>query len=96
MPDATTDSNKPTTTTGARMASDQANSLMRLATYASVTVAVVLLVTDGLERDGTAEQFERGLRRLPTGPADPALGRFRMVQQQARHVAAGEPVAREP
>ena len=42
MPDATTDSNKPTTTTGARMASDQADSLMRLATYASVTVAVVL------------------------------------------------------
>ena len=41
MPDATTDSNKPTTTTGARMASDQADSLMRLATYASVTVAVV-------------------------------------------------------
>ena len=45
MPDATTDSNKPTTTTGARMASDQANRLMRLATYASVTVAVVLIVT---------------------------------------------------
>ena len=45
MPDATTDSNKPTTTTDARMASDQADSLMRLATYASVTVAVVLIVT---------------------------------------------------
>ena len=45
MPDATTDSNKPTTTTGARMASDQADSLMRLATYASVTVAALLIVT---------------------------------------------------
>ena len=45
MPDATTDSNKPTTTTGARMASNQADSLMRMATYASVMVAVVLIVT---------------------------------------------------
>ncbi len=45
MPDATTDSNKQTTAPGARLPLDQAGRLMRLATYASVTVAVVLIVT---------------------------------------------------
>ncbi len=44
MPDATTDSNNPTTA-GPRLPSDQAGRLMRLATYASVTVAVVLVVS---------------------------------------------------
>lgn len=45
MPDATTDSNKQTTAPGARLSANQAGRLMRLATYASVTVAVVLIVT---------------------------------------------------
>ncbi len=45
MPDATTDSNKQTTAPGARLPPSQAGRLMRLATYASVTVAVVLVVS---------------------------------------------------
>ena len=43
MPDSTTDSNSKTAP-GTRLPADQAGRLMRLATYASVTVAVVLIV----------------------------------------------------